>query len=300
MPTPTSTGAFSSVLAPGLRKIYTEDLKDRITEYDKIAHIVTSKRNYEDDLEVALLGTTPKKIQGGPTTFDNPIQGSSVRYTHVSYGLGFRVTREMQDDDLYDVMKKASKDLSAANAETVETTFWSIFNNATDATVFAGFDGLALASTAHTLLGGGTYANRPTTDVQLSVTALQAAVESFEKMVNGRNRKILAKPWRVIIPVEQKWIAREILGSAYKPYSSNNEINSLIDEELSFFVCHYATDTNNWALIGRNHDWKFFWRKRPVFENGDDFGTGDAMFKTFFRCVAGFGSWRETYFTAPA
>ena len=299
MPTPSSTGAFSSLLAPGLRKVYTEELLDRLTEYDKIANIITSKRNYEDDLQVALLGTTPAKIQGGPTTFDNPIQGSSVRYTHVSYGLGFRVTQEMYADDLYGVMQKASKDLAGANGETVETIFWSLFNNVSDATVFAGFDGLALASTAHTLLGGGTYANRPSTDVQISITGLQAAVESFEKMVNERNRKILAKPWRVLIPVELKWAAREILGSRYKPYTSNNEINSLMDEELSFFVCHYATDTNNWGLLGRKHDLKFFWRAKPKMENSDDFSTGDALFKTFFRCVAGFGSWRETYWSLP-
>jgi len=299
MPTPSSTGAFSSLLAPGLRKIYTEELLDRTTEYDKIAHVITSKRNYEDDLQVALLGTTPTKKQGGPTTFDSPIQGSSVRYTHVSYGLGFRVTQEMYTDDLYEVMNKASKDLAGANAETVETVFWSLFNNVSDATVFAGFDGLALASTAHTLLGGGTYANQPSTDVQISVTGIQAAVESFEKMVNERNRKILAKPWRVLIPVELKWAAREILGSQYKPYTSNNEINSLMDEELSFFVCHYATDTSNWGLLGRKHDLKFFWRAKPKMDNSDDFSTGDALFKTFFRCVAGFGSWRETYWSLP-
>src|SRR3990167_9953625 len=300
MPTPSSTGAFSSLLAPGLRKVYTEELLDRSTEYDKIANIITSKRNYEDDLQVALLGTTPAKIQGGPTTFDNPIQGSSVRYTHVSYGLGFRVTQEMYADDLYGVMQKASKDLAGANGETVETIFWSLFNNVSDATVFAGFDDLALASTAHTLLGGGTYANRPSTDVQFSVTAVQAAVESFELMVNERNRKILAKPWRFIIPVQLKWAAREVLGSQYKPYVSNNEINALMDEELSFFVSHYQTDTNNWGLVGRRHDMKVFWRSKPRFESGDDFSTGDALFKTFFRMSQGFSSWRETYWSLPA
>src|SRR3990172_7112587 len=114
MPIPASTGAYSSLLAPGLRKVYTEELSNRETEYDKIFHVNTSKRNYEDDLQVALLGTTPVKVQGGPTIFDNPIQGSSVRYTHVSYGLGFRVTQAMYAYDLYVVMQKASKDLVGA------------------------------------------------------------------------------------------------------------------------------------------------------------------------------------------
>lgn len=296
---PSTTGAFSTGLAPGLRKVYTEELKDRTTEYDKIANMLTSKRNYEDDWQVALLGTTPSKPQGQPTTFDGPISGATVRYTHTSYGLGYRVTVEMWEDDLYDVMKKASKDLAGANAETIETQFWDIFNNPSDASKYAGFDGLSIASTAHTLLGGGTYANRPSTDVQLSVSGLQAAVESFEKMVNERNRKILAKPWRLLIPVELKWAAREILGSAYKPYVANNEINSLMDEELNFFVVHYATDANNWSLIGRKHDMKFFWRTKPRFENADDFATGDAMFKTFMRFAQGFGSWRETYWSLP-
>src|SRR5882762_1893996 len=217
MPAPASTGVFSSLLAPGLRKIYTEELQDRATEYDQLANIITSKRNYEDDFQVALLGVTPIKRQGGPTNFDNPIQGVSVRYTHTSYGLGFRVTREMYDDDLYGVMQKASKDLAGANAETVEIMWMDILNNAFSATPYAGFDALALCSTAHTLLGGGTYANRPSTDVELSVSGIQAAVESFEKMVNERNRKILARPWRLVCLVFEQKTAYEILGSAYRP-----------------------------------------------------------------------------------
>ena len=300
MPIPASTGAYSSLLAPGLRKVYTEELSNRETEYDKIFHVNTSKRNYEDDLQVALLGTTPVKVQGGPTTFDSPIQGATVRYTHTSYGVGFRVTVEMQEDDLYSVMAKASKDLAGANGETVEVNAMDIVNNVSDSAKYAGFDTLALASTAHTLLGGGTYANRPSTDVQLSVTGIQAAVESFELMVNERNRKVLAKPWRLLIPVQLKWAAREILGSQYKPYVSNNEINALMDEELQFFVSHYQTDTNNWGLLGRRHDMKVFWRSKPRFESGDDFSTGDALFKTFFRMSQGFSSWRETYWSLPA
>lgn len=299
MPAPSSTGAFSALLAPGLRKVYAEELQDRPTEYDQIADMKTSKRNYEEDLQVALLGVTPTKAQGGPTFFDNPIQGNTVRFTHVSYGLGFRVTREMWDDDLYDVMKKASKDLAEANSETVETQFFDILNNATDATKYAGFDGLALASTAHTLLGGGTYANRPSTDVELSVAALQAAVESFELMTNERGRKVLAKPWRVVIPVQLKWTAREILGSAYKPFTSNNEINSLMDEELNFFVCHYLVSAKFWHLLGKKHDLKFFWRRKPVFENADDFTTGDALFKTYLRFIQGFSIWRNYYGSFP-
>ena len=303
MPSPSATGAFSSLLAPGLRKLYTEELRDRATEYDQLAHVNTSTRNYEDDLQVALLGTTPRKNQGGPTTFDSPIMGATVRYTHTSYGLGFRVTREMWDDDLYGVMKKASKDLAGANAETVESQFADILNNGTSATSYAGFDTLALCSTAHTLLGGSTastYANRPSTDAELSISALQAAIESFEKMVNERGRQILAKPWRVVIPVELKWTAREILGSAYKPYVANNEINSLIDEELNFYVSHYMTDANNWYLLGKKHDLNVFWRTKPRFENADDFITGDALFKTFFRLSQGFGSWREVYGSFPS
>ena len=299
MPSPSTTGAFSALLAPGLRKVYSEELGNRPTEYDKIAKMNTSKRAYETDQQVALLSTTPRKAQGAPTVFDNPIQGNSVRYTHVSFGLGFRVTREMWEDDLYGVMKDASKDLAEANGETIEIEFADVINNADDSTAYATFDGLALCSTAHTLLGGGTYANRPSTDVELSPAAIQAAVENFEKVVNERGRKKLAKPWRLLIPVELKWAAREILGSQYKPYTANNEINALMEEDLSFFVHHYMTSTKQWMLLGRKHDIKFFWRKKPVFDNADDFSTGDALFKTFFRCSKGVSDWREVYGSFP-
>ncbi len=298
---PVSTGQFSKLLAPGLRKVYGDSVEKHEMEYDKIANMLSSKRNYEEELQVALLGSTPVKPQGGPTFFDQPLQGNVVRFTHVSYGLGFRVTREMWDDDLYGVMEKASRDLAKANAETIEAQFWSIFNLA-NTTTYTGFDGLSLGNAAHVLLGGGTYSNVSSGNAELSQAALQLMFDSFARTKNERNRVEPIKPWRIVIPPELLWVARAILQSPYITGTSTapgNEINALREEGLTFFVCHYLTSAKFWHGLGRNHDIKYFWRKKATFENSDEFSTGDALYKTFLRFSQGFAYWKQYYGSYP-
>lgn len=301
---PATTGQHSAQLAPGLRKVYAEGIETTETEYTQIHQIPPmSKRAYEDDLQVALLGTTPTKPEGSATLLDAPLTGATVRYTMVSYGLGFRVTREMYSDGLYGVMQKAAKDLAGANMETIETQAASVLNLATSAASYAGFDGLALCHTAHTTLGAGVYANRPTTDVEMSQGAVQAAIDTFNRMINERGRRIRLRPWRLIHPPELLWVAREILGSPYKTGLASgpgNEINALKPEDLQPFMYRYLTSTKHWHLAARNHDVKVIWREKPSFGNWDERATKDMIFDSYFRMIQGFSSPRGWYGSFPA
>lgn len=301
---PAVTGAFSHLLAPGLRKVFFQHLDERPDEFSQVFNMLTSTRAYEEDLEVAGLGTMPVKTEGAAITYQDPTQGEKRRYTHITYGLGFRVTLEMMEDDLYNVMKRMTRELAKAGRNAKEVNAWNTFN--LGFTTEFGFTKFGanepLFSTAHTRIGGGTSANRPTTDADLSQASLEAAIINFENMVDETGIPTLMRPKWLIVPPDLKMTARELLGSEFKPYTSNNEINALMKEGLDFMVSHYLTDNDAWFLVAGKgeHDLNFFTRMSVRFQNDDDFDTGDAKFKAFQRFSVGHGEWRGTYGTTGA
>ena len=292
------TGNFSRVIAPGYRKVFFEYLKKRETEYDKVLNVETSSRAYEDEFKMAGVGLLVSKGEGQSVTYSDPIQGGTKRYTHTTLGLGYRITQEMYEDDLYQVTgSKMAKSLSRSVANRCEVDGWSVLNNAFS-TSYIGFTASeSLCSTSHTMINGDTQANRPTTDTDFSVSSLQAAVESFEAVEDERSIPAMLKPKVVVVSPSFKWAAREVLMSEYRPYSSDNEINSLKDEDLKFMVSHYLTDSDSWFLLAAKdeHDLKYFWRRKPAFENSDDFDSGDSKFKVTKRTSYGYSDWRGVY-----
>jgi len=298
----TTTGGFASLLAPGLFDVLFNEIDHQPNQWVPVFNIYDSVRQYEEELKVAGLGAMVAKPEGTNVTFDDPLISGKVRYTHSSYGLGFRVTREMYDDDLYDVMNEMSAELGRAAAYKVEIDAWSVLNNAFSSS-FTGIDGLALCHTAHTRLDGGTtIGNRPSTDADFSFTSYQAALDAFNTMVDDRGRPLVLMPSLLICDPTFMWAAKEVLGSEYKPYTANNEINPLNMEGVDWLACRYLTNTRSWFLVcppkqqrKGGHDMKFFWRTRPETSDADEFQSGDAMFKIFARYSKGFSEFRGVY-----
>jgi len=295
---PMVRGAFSYLLVPGLRKVFFQHLEERPEEFSQVFNAETSKRAYEEDLEVAGLGTMPVKPEQSAIIYQDATQGSKKRYTHKTYGLGYRVTPEMMEDDLYNVMKKMTKELAKAARNAREVNAWNVLNNAFTAEYGFPKNGNLepLISTTHSSIvaGGPTGTNRASTDADLGVASLEAAVISFENLVDENGIPCMIKPKWLIVPPDLKMTARELLGSQFKPYTANNEINALIEEGLDYMVCHYLTDPDSWFLLAGkgDHDLNFFTRQPVRFQNGDDFDTGDAKFKAFQRFSVGAGEWR--------
>src|SRR5262245_3169270 len=218
---PTNTGQFSQLLAPGLRKIFFQSYKEKDVQYSKLFNMQTSARAYEEDLEVVGLGSMPEKPEGTSITYQEPRQGGKKRYTHISFGLGFRVTMEMWEDDLYTVMRKMPKELGKAARNVREVRSFNVLNNGF--TTEFGFPknnvNEALFNTAHTLLGGGTLANRSAVDADIGIASLEAAVLLFDNLVDELGFPITVTPkWLVHTPFN-KQVVREILGSEYRPYT---------------------------------------------------------------------------------
>lgn len=295
----TTTGGFATLLAPGLFRVLFNEIDRQPNQWMGVLNIDSSERAYEEDTKVAGLGSMVTKPEGTNTTFDDPIMGSTVRYTHASYGLGWRVTREMWDDDLYKIMQQMPKEVGKAAAYKIEVDAWSVLNNAFNAE-FVGLDGLALCHVSHTRLdGGAVLGNKPSTDVDFSYTAYQAMLDHFNTLLDDRGRPIVMRPSLLILDPSFKWAAKEILQSEYKPFTANNEINPLKGEidENGYLLCRYLTDADSWfGLAGKgDHDLNFWWRTKPETAEADDFLSGDALYKIFARYAKGFSEWRGVY-----
>ena len=223
------------------------------------------------------------------------------RYVWATYGLGFRITQEMLEDDLYGIFgNKMSKALGRSARNNFEIVAMSPYNNAFD-TAFNGFvSGESLCDTAHALGRGGTASNRPAADVDFSLVALQAAIEHFHNLVGEEGLPMLRSPKWLIHGVANHWAVSQVLKSQFLPGTQQNDINQVAMEGIQPFLSHYLTDPDSWFLISTEHDVNYFERIPPTFSNTDDFDTGDAKYKLRRRAGAGFGDWRGIYGSSGA
>lgn len=289
-------GAFSNLLAPGFRKIVFETYKERPTEGDRWANMNKSQRAYEEDFPVAGFGTLLVKSEGGPVTYQDAIQGVLKRYTWTTFGLGFRITEEMMEDDLYGIMgAKMSKALGRSARNNFEIVSHAILNSAFDTTVNGFESGVSLISTAHTTLRGLSQTNRPVTDTGISLPAVQAAIEAFHALNDEAGIPAMFIPRNLIYNPGDHWIVNQILKSEKLPGGNQNDINQLSREGLTPIMSHYLTDPISWYILADNHDLNYFDRRAPRLTNTDDFETGDAKFKLTRRNGSGFGDWRGVY-----
>lgn len=288
---------FSYLIAPGFRKIVFEAYKERPIEGAIITNDNTSKRAYEEDFPIAGFGTLQSKPEGGNVAYQDAIQGAKKRYTWTTYGLAYRITLEMYEDDLYGVMGgRMSKALGRSARNNEEIIRHAPFNSAFDTTVNGFESGVSLCSTSHVTLRGLTIANRPTNDTDFGLIPLQAAIEAFSTLTDESGIPALFIPRRVIYSPTDHWIVNAVLKSQFLPGTNQNDINQVNNEGLVPHQSHYLTGTlGPWFVQGDQHDVNYFDRRPFVFSNFDDFDTGDAKFKGTRRNGSGFGDWRGMY-----
>lgn len=284
---------FTALMIKDLRRVYIEDGQERPLEYPQVFNVEDMETNPIRHRQVSGLGAVPAKPEGTGFTRDEILLGTQKEFTADPFGLAVDVSWELWRDEQYGVMRDMVRGLSRASRHRQEVQAWSVLNNAFD-NAFAGFDGVALCHTAHPGLDGVTRANRPSPDVGLSQTGMQAAILRFESMTNERNQPALLKPSMVVIHANNKFIAREVLGSAHKPYTADNEINALNAEDMSWMVGHYLTSLTAWftMTVKSAHDLHFYFRDRPIFDAWDDEDTKGAVFSVYQRHTQGYSAWR--------
>lgn len=287
---PMVSNAFSGLLSPDLRRVYLAVGKERPLEYPMVLNTEGMEWNPMTDRIYAGLGQMAPMPEGDRFTMDSGSQGPTKSYAATPFGMGVEITYIMWRDDLYGVMRELIAGLARASRLRREVSAWSAFNNAFD-TAFAGFvAGESLCSTAHVSFADASIvqANRPTPDIGFSITGIQNSVQRFESLVDARGNPRLMTPTMALLHPFNRFVAREILGSSGKPYTAQNEINALLEEDLSWMIGHYLTSQTAWWLLAPKgvHDVNFLTRDEPIFDSFDDPFTKNAIFTVWQRHLA--------------
>lgn len=297
-----NTATIVDALDANLNEMFQDGLKNWGEEYSKVFNVETSDKQTEKDSYESGFGIMPVKTEGRAATYDTIYPGIKQTYTHLTYALGYEITEEAIEDNLRtpETFSKLPTALNRAGIETVEVTAANVVNNGFSTN---GFDGVPLFSASHPLLQGGTQSNIPSVAADLSVTSLTAALTTFETFVDERGLKKPSKAVILAIPPALWNVAEELLGSEYKPFVANNEINAITKKDLQYFQWHYLTSTKAWFLFAdkMDHKLKFFWRvKMGALRRGTDFDSTNLKQLARMRFSTGYSHYFGTYGSAGA
>jgi hypothetical protein len=267
----TNRGQFAQLLASGLTVRNFEVLEEWPEEYSQFLEADTDDGAYVEYQQMAGLGQVRLKPEGEPLTYDDPIQGGSIRAIHQAFGLGWICTMEMLADDKYGKIRQVPKELMPGLKHVVEQSGANLLNNGF--TTVKTVDGLSLFNTAHPLLGGGTQSNQHATNSDFSQTALQDMVVMSENYTNERGLKRHVTITDLHIPPELQWVAKKVLNSELEAGTGNNDVN-VVKGRVNINTRHYFTSTTAWFLSSSKTNYlRKIWRMKPQTEAADDFET---------------------------
>jgi|TARA_Y100001936_G_scaffold42826_1_gene41572 hypothetical protein len=270
-------------LLPGLNALFGLEYAKYGEEAAEIFETESSDRSFEEETKLSGFGAAPVKNEGAAIAYDNAQEAYTARYNHETISMGFSVTEEAIEDNLYDSLSaRYTKALARAMAYTKQVKGAAILNNAFDSNFTYG-DGVELCSTAHPLVSGGTNSNEPATGADLNETSLEAAVIQIAGWTDERGLLIAAKPRKLVVPSDLQFVATRLLDTELRVNTSDNDINALrhngsIPE--GYTVNHYLTDTNAWFLLTDVPNGLKHFVRTPMQTSMDaDFDTGNSRYK---------------------
>jgi hypothetical protein len=270
-------------LLPGLNALFGMEYKTYDEEHKEIYETETSERSFEEETKLAGFSAAPVKNEGSAIAYDNAQEAWTARYNHETIAMGFSITEEAMEDNLYDSLSaRYTKSLARAMAYTKQVKAASILNNGFNAAFTYG-DGQALFSTAHPLVSGGTNSNRPATAADLNETSLEAAVIQIAGWTDERGLLIAAKPRKLIVPPQLQFVATRLLETSLRVGTTDNDINALKNNGSipeGYTVNHFLTDTNAWFLTTDVPNGLKHFVRVPLATSMDaDFDTGNNRYK---------------------
>jgi hypothetical protein len=270
-------------LLPGLNALFGLEYAKYENEHADIYESESSDRSFEEEVKLSGFNAAPVKDEGSAISYDNAQESFTARYNHETIAMGFAITEEAMEDNLYDSLSaRYTKALARAMAYTKQVKAVNPFNNGFSGGSFDSGDGVDLFSTSHPLVSGGTNANTPSTHADMNETSLEAAVISIAGWTDERGLLIAGKPRKLIIPPNLMFVAQRVLKSELRVSTADNDINALRSMGVipSWSVNHYLTDTDAWFIITDiPNGFKHFVRTAMETSMDGDFDTGNVRYK---------------------
>ena len=270
-------------LLPGLNALFGLEYAKYGDEAAEIFESESSDRSFEEEVKLSGFSAAPVKGEGSAIEYDNAQEAWTARYTNETIAMGFSITEEAIEDNLYGSLSaRYTKALARAMAYTKQVKGATILNNAFAAGTTYG-DGQTLCSVAHPLVSGGVNSNRPTIGTDLNETSLEAAIIQLASWTDERGLLIAAKAKKLIIPADLMFVAERLMKTPNRVGTSDNDINAIKSMGIvpgGFAVNNFLTDTNAWFLTTDiPNGLKHFTRAAMSTSMDGDFDTGNARYK---------------------
>ena len=289
-----SRAQLAKELEPGLNALFGMEYARYENEHAEIFETEASDRAFEEEVLIVGFGNAETKSEGQSVNYDSANEGFTARYTHETVALGFALTEEAVEDNLYDRLgARYTKALARSMAHTKQVKAANVLNNAFSSS-FTGGDGVSLINTSHPLAGGGTLANRQTTMADLNETSLENALISISTFVDDRNMILALQGTKLIVPPQLQFVADRLLESPGRVGTSDNDINAVRNMGLlpqGYSVNHFLTDTDAFFLLTDCPDGFKHFERTPISTSMEgDFDTGNVRYKARERYSFGFSN----------
>jgi len=270
-------------LLPGLNALFGLEYARYGEEHKEIYETETSERSFEEETKLSGFSAAPVKNEGSAIAYDNAQEAWTARYTHETIAMGFSITEEAIEDNLYDSLSsRYTKALARAMSYTKQVKAAAVLNNGWASTVTYG-DGQPLFSTSHPLVSGGVNSNTPSTQADLNETSLENAVIQIAAWTDERGLLVAAKPRKLIVPSNLQFVATRLLETELRVGTNNNDINALKNNGSipeGYTINHWLTDTNGWFLTTDVPNGLKHFVRTPMQTGMDgDFDTGNVRYK---------------------
>ena len=291
-------------LLPGLNALFGLEYAKYGEEHKEIYETETSERSFEEETKLSGFSAAPVKNEGSAIAYDNAQEAWTTRYNHETIALGFSLTEEAIEDNLYDSLSaRYTKALARAMAYTKQVKAAAVLNNGFSSNYLGG-DGVSLFSASHPLITGGTNSNIPSTAADLNETSLEAAVIQISLWTDERGLLIAAKPKKLIVPSSLQFVATRLLETELRVGTNDNDINALKNNgsiSEGYAVNHFLTDTNAWFLTTDVPNGMKHFVRSPLANSMDgDFDTGNVRYKSRERYSFGWSDPLGMYGSAGA
>ena len=271
-------------LLPGLNALFGLEYARYGEEHKEIYETETSERSFEEETKLSGFSAAPVKNEGSAIAYDNAQEAWTARYNHETIALGFSLTEEAIEDNLYDSLSaRYTKGLARAMAYTKQVKAAAVLNNAFNA-AYTGGDGVSLLNASHPLVNGGTNSNAPSTAADLNETALENAVIQIAGWTDERGLLIAAKPRKLVVPPALQFVATRLLETELRVGTNNNDLNAIKNNGAvpeGYTINHFLTATNAWFLTTDVPNGLKHFVRTPLQNSMDgDFDTGNVRYKS--------------------